>query len=552
MKPEGNLEVLVGHAQTRHTIRVTKTGRSLADVLAEAGFPVNTRCGQRGWCQGCQVELLEGEVQLKSGRRQGGPASVRACLSEPVVGGHAVIHLPERARMESGAKVGDSFALDVPYRLDPLFPITDRRDTLCAVDLGTTTVVVLLADGRTGSILSRAGAFNAQTRHGDNVISRIVHGGNEAGRNALQDAVVRETLAPLLLQACKEANRGPERIAGITVAGNTTMLHLLAGKDPTSLGVIPFTPRFLDARDLQAREIGLTYVVPGLPADTVVHLLPGLSAYVGADLTAGMFATGMAFDAEPSLLVDLGTNGEIVLQQNRCFRVCATAAGPAFEGMGLTSGTRAQRGAIERVRLADSSDAWQITRIGGPGPDRSPGLCGSGYVDYLSEGRRLGLLEPSGRYHQAFWSQLPANRRATRDNSRSVLLENRGPGSTVEVTERDIAALLQAKAAIGAGIDILLQVAGLEVGRLSRLYLAGGFGLHLDIGHAMAIGLLPRMDPSAVRVVGNTSLAGALLAALDCSAVPELGRFRGRTEVVALNTHPEFEDRYLDHLQLPG
>lgn len=551
MKPQATLEVLsAGAPATRHTVPAGPEV-TLADALAEAGFPLNTRCGQRGWCRGCQVDLRDGELQ-QSSATVSAPAVVRACRVRLPSGGRAVIRLPAQARLEADAQVGDSFVIDTPYALEPRFPITEERDTLCAIDLGTTTVVVLLADGRTGRVLARAGSFNTQMRHGDNVLTRIVHAGGTGGLATLQHTVVHETLAPLLLRACADAARAPGRIAGLTVAGNTTMLHLLAGEDPTPLGVAPFTPRFLDARDLPAASIGLLAAVPALPADTTVHLLPGLSAYVGADLAAGLCATGMTFDTEPSLLVDLGTNGEIVLQKDGRFLACATAAGPAFEGAGLLSGTRAQQGAIERVRIEPGTFALTCGLIGTGASAAAVGLCGSAYVDLLAEGRRSGLLTPEGRFADEAWRALPEERRARRHGARTLVVAPGRDGQAVEVSERDLATLLQAKAAVGAGIETLLARAGIAPGQLARLYLAGGFGLHLEVSHALAIGLLPGVAAETVRVVGNTSLAGALLSALDRAAGHELGRLRRRTEVVDLNSQPDFEDRYLDHLRLPG
>lgn len=521
--------------------------KNLAAHLAAQGFPVNTRCGERGWCRGCQVDLIEGQVKLNTGEVLCAPATVRACLAFPMEGGRVVVHLPERSRITAAAKVGDTFVVNVPYTINPRFSISNERDTVCAIDLGTTTVVALLADGKSGELLARAGAFNAQMRHGDNVLTRIVHAGREGGLQELQHSVARETLAPLIRQAFAESGRSPDRLAGISVAGNTTMLHMLAGEDPTPMGVAPFTPAFLDARDLPARSLGLAELVPGLPPETVLHLLPGLSAYVGADITAGLYATGMLFDHECSVLVDLGTNGEIVLQKDGRLLACATAAGPAFEGMGLTSGTRAQHGAIERIHLQLDPFHCEIEVIGPEHTGKPFGICGSGYLDFLAEGKRVGFLLDSGRFRDDVWNNLPESCRKLSDGCRALEVS---PG--VEISERDVAALLQAKAAVGAGIQTLLATAGLAAASIERLYLAGGFGLHLEVSHALAIGLLPPVDPATVLVAGNTSLAGALLSALDQETESELARLRERVEVVDLNAHPDFEDHYLDHLRLPG
>jgi uncharacterized 2Fe-2S/4Fe-4S cluster protein (DUF4445 family) len=250
-----------------------------------------------------------------------------------------------------------------------LFPAeAGVRDTAIAVDVGTTTVVVLLVDLLTGDVLSRAGGFNEQIRFGDNVLTRIDAATSQPGaREAMQAAVVRDTIAPLLLRACERANRVPARIAGGTVAGNTTMLHLLSGTDPASLGVAPFRPQFIEGKSLSAEEIGLAAGESdgALAAETRIQLLPGIAAYVGADIVAGVYATGMVFDPAPSLLVDIGTNGEVVLQKGGKLFACATAAGPAFEGSGLRCGTRAREGAVSEIRIADEFRSIEVKTIGG-------------------------------------------------------------------------------------------------------------------------------------------------------------------------------------------
>ncbi|WP_157837183.1 ASKHA domain-containing protein [Geminisphaera colitermitum] len=296
-------------------------------------------------------------------------------------------------------------------------------------------------------------------------------------------------------------------------------------------------------------------LVGALRGDTPVHLLPGLAAFVGADITAGIHATGMAFDAAPALLVDIGTNGEIVLQSDGRLIGCATAAGPAFEGSGLLSGTRAQAGAISHIRIhGNATNAHsnplriELETIGDRPPASAPGICGSAYVDILATAHRCGLLLPSGRFDADVWQHLPSAHRAPDEQGRTLRLAAAGDA---RIGEGDIALLLQAKAALGAGIETLLDVAGIRPSDIGRVYLAGGFGLHLDVANAIAIGLLPGFEPAQVRVVGNTSLGGALLAALDRDALPAMEELRARIQIVELNQHPRFEDRYLDHLALP-
>lgn len=519
-------------------------GATLTDLLAAHGHPLNARCGQRGLCRGCTVDLLDGELLDRDGAVITAGTTVRSCQTRLPDGGSVVLGIHPQAHISRAPQVGDSFLIDVPVGFDPAFTAGTGKDCAFAVDIGTTTVVVLLADLADGRILSRTGDFSAQIRFGDNVITRIGAASDAATRILMRDAVTRETLVPLLQKACKLAGRDPSRIAGGMVAGNTTMLHILADEDPTSLGVAPFRARFLEGRTLSAAEVGLE--LKGLDPAIPLRLLPGLSAYIGADITAGVHATGMTLDAMPSLLVDMGTNGEIVLAAAGRLIGCATAAGPAFEGSGLSCGTRAQDGAVSDIRLSHNPWSLETEVIGGK--SQSAGICGSAYIDFLALATRCGLLRTNGRFDRDAWASLPPGCRGGSAEQPIFLL---GGADGPSISEIDIAVLLQAKAAIGAGIETLLDVSRIRPDDIGRVYLAGGFGMHVDVPHAIAIGLLPGFHPDQVRVVGNTSLAGALLAMLDRSALEDMEQWRGRIEVIELNLQKDFEDRYIDHLALP-
>ncbi|MEI7954076.1 MAG: ASKHA domain-containing protein [Verrucomicrobiota bacterium] len=540
-----------GTEAKRHGLEIPSelSGSSLADLLALHNFPLNTRCGQRGWCRGCMVALLEGELLDGTGATVTAGGLLRSCQVHVPRGGRVVVEVPERAHIGAAPQVGETFLIDVPFGLAPLFAPKDGRDTGFAVDIGTTTVVVLLVDLASGVILSRAGGFNAQIRFGDNVLTRIGAGSSPTVRLAMRRALVEETLGPLMHKACERAGREPSRLAGGVLAGNTTMLHILADEDPTSLGVAPFTARFLEGRLLDAADIGLAEC--GFDLAMPLQLLPGLAAYVGADITAGVHATGMTYDATPSLLVDMGTNGEVVLCVDGRLVGCATAAGPAFEGSGLSSGTRAQNGAIETVRLGMAPFAVEIGAIGGQPAAANAGICGSAYVDFLASGRACGLLQANGRFDRNRWLEIPDEYRVETADGLAFRLAGDPGGDGPRISEIDIAHLLQAKAAIGAGIDTLLDVTGISARDIGHVYLAGGFGMHIDVANAIGMGLLPGFCTEQVKVVGNTSLAGALLALLDRGALEAMESLRGRIEVIELNLEETFEDRYIDHLSLP-
>ena len=289
----------------------------------------------------------------------------------------------------------------------------------------------------------------------------------------------------------------------------------------------------------------------GLAPETPVQLLPGFSAYVGADIVAGVFASGMVFDPTPSLLVDIGTNGEIVLQSGGKLTACATAAGPAFEGCGLRCGTRARVGAVSDLFLNLDPLILCTEVIGSVPLARANGICGSAYVDFLATARSCGLLGVAGRFQATVWENIPIQNRLTDDGERALRLTDASGAGALRISEVDVALLLQAKAAIGAGIEILLETAGLHASDLGRVYLAGGFGMHLNVAHAIAIGLLPGFRGEQVRVVGNTSLAGALLALVDRTTLDEMENLRTQMEVIELNLAADFEDRYIEHLTLP-
>ncbi|MCX7826019.1 MAG: ASKHA domain-containing protein [Verrucomicrobiae bacterium] len=609
------IRVEIESAKGAQTLMVShgQQARRLTELLRREHQPLNTRCGQRGLCDGCLVQLLGGTlVHIPSGRRVTAgaePVSVRGCEHRLGEGETVRLRIPPRSLLAYEAQVVSEFRVNVPRAHDPLWQqieladgfasadelcravadkvkrrrpivmdprvaassarwlgrprvrvtsecrgdhwlITQVSDTAdakplgAAIDIGTTTVAVLLVDLSDGNIVGRATDFNAQIHYGDDVVTRMNLCLDPAMVRELQEAVVQRTILPLLTQTLVAARAAAEQLRCVTVAGNTTMLHVLAGVDPSPMGVAPFRPAFLEHRVMPAESVRLN--LRGMDgAGPTLHLLPGAAAYVGADLMAGAFASGLIYDEGPSLLVDAGTNGEIILKHGGHLFGCATAAGPAFEGCGLANGIRAGDGAISHIRLQGDPLAIHAEVIGNARPI---GICGSAYVDFLAEARRVGLIRRTGRFEVTagdLFEKTTAGAVALRVGASET-------GQPIVITESDIARLLPAKAAIASGILTLLHRAGLEPRDIKRLYLAGGFGMHVDVANAVACGLLPGFTPSQVQVVGNTSLAGAYLALLDSGVLDELRRVSQRLEVVELNRDPGFEDRFIEQLCLPG
>lgn len=439
-----------------------------------------------------------------------------------------------------------------------------------AVDVGTTTVVVALVELESGDVVATASGLNAQTRLGDNVLTRInVCMTQPRFVRRMQQAVVRNTLSPLISDVLRQTHVETSQLTCMVVAGNTTMLHLLLGVDPTSMGTAPFTPVFLDHKRVAATDLGLrpksgtesleedeleeeansgsesdSHPSLNLIPRATVHLLPGAAAYVGADITAGILASGMAYRDETCMLVDLGTNGEIVLRHEGQFIGCATAAGPAFEGAGLTFGMRAGDGAVSHIWLKDREEPLRIEVIG----DGSPiGLCGTAYIDFVARARRQRWISTTARFAEDNVRSLVQHQK----HGRAIVVAEPDGSDPLLITEADMACLLQAKAAIAAGTICLLREAGIGPADVQTVYLAGGFGFHMHIDALLGCGMLPGFQSEQVEAVGNTALGGAYLTLLDGGALREIRRICDLMKIVELNLAPDFEMIYIDQLSLP-
>ncbi len=553
---------------TRRVINVPDAHRQLplSTVLRRAGIALNTRCGERGLCESCIVRPSQGSLSnLASGATVDArfAADIRACQHRLNGDAHCRIEIPDRSLLHQRASVVTEFHAPTLASFDPIWR-TDAdfdgatwlpakrsrvpaRPLGVAIDIGTTTVVVLLVDLKDGTILSRSSDFNQQMRLGDDVLTRITLASDPASLIEMRRAIVEDTLVPLILSAVQIAEASPGDVVCGTVAGNTTMLHLLMGVDPTPMGVVPFTPAFINHRIAWGDPLADLGRSSGL--DLQLHLLPGCSAYVGADISSGMIATPLLASPPPSLLLDVGTNGEMVLRldQDRLFG-CATAAGPAFEGSGLTCGTRAVDGAITHINISLNPLDLKLRQIGTGKPI---GLCGSFYIDFLAQGRRAGLLDPGGRYVDQVVKDHPDRFVPTECSGRAMKVARGIGGIDLIVSEGDIAKLLAAKAAIAAGLKTMMCEAGIVAADIQRLYLAGGFGLHLDRNSAIACGMLPDFTEHQISVVGNSSLAGAWMCLCSADALKNAITVSRNVTILELNRHESFEDFYIDMLALP-
>lgn len=419
-----------------------------------------------------------------------------------------------------------------------------------AFDIGTTTVVGTLIDLQRGVQLAVRSVLNGQASYGADVIARISHAMTMAEGLAELTSGVLGSLNELTSSLLAEAGVEPATVYEVVLAGNATMLHLALGIDPEPIGVEPFIPAIEEPVDLGAAEIGLAIHPRGR-----VHCLPHLGAYVGADLVAGLLATGLARDKGVRLLVDVGTNGEIILGSQERTVATAAPAGPAFEGAQIQHGMRASDGAIEGVLITPDGVALQV--IGDVAPI---GLCGSGLLDAVAQLRLTGLIGPTGRFmavdeiQTRFGPALAERIVVDEQGMRSFVLATAaesGHGQPVVLTQRDIRELQFAKGSIAGGIAVLMNELGVTTDQLEAVYLAGSFGSYINPQSARIIGLVPPVPVERISAVGNAAGEGAKMALLSFRERQSAWALVDMVEYLELSGRADFNDSFMAVLQFP-
>lgn len=592
-------------------------GTRLHEAAAEAGLVLETPCGGEGKCGKCRVVVTDGageptpaEVlnfspdELQAGYRlacqstvcrpmsvrvpqtslagtrhqilvhsdstvqaDGVPVVMKRCveLPRPVRGDDA----PDATRLERaiGPFEADLAMLrELPRRLREAYfhgtavlaegclvdfepGNTEQNAYGIAVDLGTTTLAAALLDLTDGREVAVASRLNPQTRFGDDVLSRIVHARDRAdGLEQLQQAIV-SAVDEMIGQLCDESRTVRENVYAVTLSGNTTMQQLFCALDPRPLGEVPFVPLVGRGMSLPAEQLGLRIHPRGR-----AYVLPVIGGFVGGDTVAGIVATGLGDCSRPTLFIDIGTNGEIVLAVDGKLTAAATAAGPAFEGARISQGMRASAGAIEKVVV---DGRLRIHVIGHVPPT---GLCGSALIDAAAELLRHGILAPQGRLRSA--DEIPAGvpqdlvrRIVGKENQLSIVLadeQEAADGRPVLLTQRDIRELQLASGAIRAGVEILMRRAGVGPKDLDQVLIGGGFGNFIRRNNAQRIGLLPQgVEHHRIRYQGNTSLAGARLVALSRPLREAAEKLAARTEHVDLAFDPGFHSAFAEAMIFP-
>ncbi|MEE8390611.1 MAG: ASKHA domain-containing protein [Anaerolineae bacterium] len=580
-------------------------GTTLMEAARQAGMRLNAICGGTGTCGACRVRVMAGQVtpptsaeervladgfrlacqtRVQSDVRVDVPPTTmafsqrmqvegreRAVEFDPLVRGFDVTLAPPglddlRAdatrlcaalRQQHGVTV-DQFDHAALCQLSPLLRenewsarlVIERNKIIAitppgtaplglAVDIGTTKVAAYLVNLENGETLAADGAMNPQIAYGEDVMARIAYAmGKETQAQELQSALVGG-LNDLTRQLCAQAGCSSEEIVEAVLVGNTCMHHLALGLPVAQLGLAPYVPALSDSYDLKAQEMGL-HLAPGAN----VHLLPNIAGFVGADHVAMVLATSIHEADEITLGLDIGTNTEISLAVAGRLLSCSCASGPAFEGAHIRDGMRAAPGAIEWVRLTDGRVEYQTI------DDAPPvGICGSGILDGVAELRKIGVLRSNGAMQPDSHPRV----RGTGKDTEFVLVPagERGALRDIVINRKDINEIQLAKAAIRAGVEVLLNEAGLKAEQVERVVVAGAFGTYLDVDSALALEMFLPLPRERFVQVGNAAGMGAKLALVSRRCREIAGEIAQRVEYVELTTHPHFVRVYTEALMLP-
>ncbi|MDO5135539.1 MAG: corrinoid activation/regeneration protein AcsV [Eubacteriales bacterium] len=412
-----------------------------------------------------------------------------------------------------------------------------------AIDIGTTTVSGVLVNMENGEILAKASSGNGQIRYGADVINRIIEQQKPGGKKKLQDAVIKETINPMIAQMCRAAGVPSSQIYRMCVASNTTMNHLFAGINADPVRMEPYIPAFFKTNSLFASDVGID-----IHRDAHIIMAPNIGSYVGGDITAGTLVSMLWNRPEFSLFIDLGTNGELVFGNCDFMMSCACSAGPAFEGGDISCGMRATDGAIEACTIDKETMEPSFTVVGEPGT-KPVGLCGSGIIDVISELFLCGIINPKGKF-------IREGRRIRHDEygMGSYVLafqEEAGSVKDVEITEVDIDNFIRAKGAIFSAIRTMLGSLDFDVSMIDDVYVAGGIGSGINMKNAVTIGMFPDIPLEKFHYIGNSSLTGAYMMLLSTPAEKKTYQLAANMTYMELSTVPTYMDEFVGACFLP-
>lgn len=574
-------------------------GTTILKAIEKAGISISSPCGGNGICDKCQVRLISGKADTDEKLND----FVLACQTK--VASDLVVEIPEK-NIQHKLKIlerGIQRAIDLRPAIKKIYfelappSLDDQRADLerildtfqavqgteisfsteilsnisasmrafdfkvtfviyqnqiisiepgdthklmygVAVDIGTTTVAGLLVDLATGEILASASRTNPQIKHGDDVVSRIDFSEKPQGLEKLSTEI-HECLNSIIQEVCLKSQVNSLNIYEITIAGNTTMTHLFHRIPPGNIARAPYIPVFCKGLLRKACDLDLAINPQGL-----VYTLPNIAGFVGADTSAAILAAGMHVNEKVTLLIDIGTNGEIALGNKDKILVCSTAAGPAFEGARLSFGMRAMKGAIEKVEIDENLNLGII------GDQKPAGICGSGVIDLLAELVKVGIIDETGQLvipadEHLTLSEAIRRRIQGDEKGNYFVLSDNSAVDKIYLSQRDIREIQLAKAAIWAGFNVLLLLFPLPLEKLDAVLLAGAFGNYIRRQQARRIGLLPNLPDEKIHFIGNAAIEGALRVLLSEDERLTLEKVARQVEYVELSGRFDFQENYV-------
>ncbi len=571
-------------------------GESLMDILLHNNIQLPNNCGSRGSCRKCIVKLVNGELsknakynkyylacktqvhsdvdielvkyklinknnninknipfKLEQERFELKPIIEKKDLklSPPCEGDK----IPDQERVFSALGEEYYFSLNLLRKLpdklrdnnwhvdaiidhnnNELLNITNNTNKIygLAIDIGTTTINSLLIDMQSGEIIDCASCYNSQISCGTDVISRIVYSKNSNGLEKLNNLLI-DDLNNLINSVLKDKKINKKQIYTVSVAANTTMIHLLAKVNPQNMRLAPYVPVFSEFQT-KANELELN-----VNKNANLISFPNVGSYVGGDIVSGIMACGMCKDEKIKLLIDLGTNGEIVLGNSDWLMACACSAGPAFEGAGVKCGTRAIDGAIEGFSIKEG-----IRTINNSKPI---GICGSGMIEVISELFDAGVLDRQGKFRNTNSKNI-----IEKKNKKAYLLcdkDDLGTGQSIFINEQDIENIIRTKGAIFSGVQSLIDYAGIKFDDIDEVIIAGGLGESINFEKAVKLGLFPSIAKDKFKYLGNLSLKGSYLRLINKDAHEDIEHIKKIMNYFDISEDTEYMNRFVSALFIP-
>ncbi len=554
LKPGYLLPMYTIHIKSDDRKIPAEADQTVLEALINAGIFLRTDCGGKGFCGKCRVNVASASVgsltqadesEVKILTPSDRKAGIRlACRTEPT--DDVALEIPATSRQS--AEVAQKGLPTLFDRLADLKkqPANGTGAYGLAVDLGTTTVAVYLCDLANGRVMASTSARNPQTLFGDDVMSRIGAIRLDPALLIRQQKMAVKGIEWGIASLCRSTAVDPNRITTMVVVGNSTMVHIFAGENPASIGVFPYTPQFVADKTFRAASIGFRF-----NPDIQIRTLPLITGFIGADIVSAALASELTKAAPHTMLVDVGTNGEIMYLTRNGLTATSCATGPAFEGAAISHGMHAVSGAIDAVTIDRTSGnaAYSVIQQNPARPKKPAGLCGTGVISTVAELYASGLILKDGAFDR---NTAAANLRMDADQIWEYVVAPAGAtqdGRAVTFNQKDVRAIQLAKGALRTGIDLLCKEAGVQ--QPAKLLVAGAFGSFINKQDALKIGMFPEISEEDISIVGNAAGAGAVLALFDKEILSRARGLAEQTRVLDLSTHPDFQDTFVNALAFP-